>query len=110
MMGHYTYRAEWSAEDGEYVGLCVEFPSLSWLAPSAPDAIAGIEKLVGEVVDDMAANGEAVPEPLIERRYNGKVFIRTSPDLHRRLTIEAAEQGVSVNQWVVQLLSSHQPA
>ncbi|MGV7292077.1 antitoxin HicB, partial [Mycobacterium kansasii] len=28
---HYTYRVEWSPEDGEWVGLCAEFPSLSWL-------------------------------------------------------------------------------
>ncbi|MBS9535955.1 type II toxin-antitoxin system HicB family antitoxin [Mycobacterium sp. M1] len=110
MTGHYTYRAEWSAEDGAYVGLCAEFPSLSWLEPSAHEAIAGVEKRVGGVVEDMTANGEAVPEPLSERRYNGKVFIRTTPELHRRLTIEAAEQGVSVNQWVVQRLSSRQPA
>ena len=27
----YTYRITWSEEDQEYVGLCVEFPSLSWL-------------------------------------------------------------------------------
>lgn len=26
---HYTYRVNWSGEDGEYVGLCAEFPSLS---------------------------------------------------------------------------------
>ena len=32
-------------------------------------------------------------------------FLRTSPELHRRLTIEAAEQGVSVNQWAIQKLS-----
>jgi hypothetical protein len=32
---HFTYRVTWSQEDGEHVGLCVEFPSLSWcyLAP-----------------------------------------------------------------------------
>ncbi len=29
---HYTYRVTWSSEDKEYVGLCAEFPSLSWLA------------------------------------------------------------------------------
>ena len=29
----YTYRVTWSEEDEEYVGLCAEFPSLSWLAP-----------------------------------------------------------------------------
>lgn len=36
---HYTYRVTWSAEDGEHVGLCAEFPSLSWLAktPEAAD-------------------------------------------------------------------------
>lgn len=28
MKDHYTYRVTWSEEDGEYVGLCVEFPSL----------------------------------------------------------------------------------
>ena len=28
----YTYRVTWSEEDNEHVGLCVEFPSLSWLA------------------------------------------------------------------------------
>jgi predicted RNase H-like HicB family nuclease len=25
----FTYRVTWSEEDGEYVGLCAEFPSLS---------------------------------------------------------------------------------
>lgn len=109
-MEHYTYRAEWSAEDGEYVGLCAEFPTLSWLADTAPDAIFGIAALVVDVVADLRACGEDVPQPLGGRRYNGKVLIRTSADLHRRLTIEAAEQGVSVNQWVVQQLSSRQPA
>jgi len=28
-VNHYTYRVTWSAEDDEYLGLCVEFPSLS---------------------------------------------------------------------------------
>ncbi len=27
----YTYRVTWSEEDQEYVGLCAEFPGLSWL-------------------------------------------------------------------------------
>jgi len=30
---HYTYRVTWSSYDNEHVGLCAEFPSLSWLAP-----------------------------------------------------------------------------
>jgi predicted HicB family RNase H-like nuclease len=103
---HYTYRAEWSPDDDEYVGLVAEFPSLSWLAPNAAEAIMGIEKLVAEVIDDMTASGEPIPVPLTERRYSGKIALRTSPDLHRRLTVEAAEQGVSVNQWISQKLAA----
>ena len=29
MSDRYTYRITWSAEDGEHVGLCAEFPLLS---------------------------------------------------------------------------------
>jgi hypothetical protein len=50
---HYTYRAEWSPDDGEWVGLCVEFPSLSWLDGNPVAAIAGIAQLVAEVVKGM---------------------------------------------------------
>ena len=38
---HYTYRVTWSPEDRENVGLCVEFPSLSWLASTPDDAFRG---------------------------------------------------------------------
>jgi predicted HicB family RNase H-like nuclease len=103
---HYTYRALWSPEDGEYIGLCAEFPSLSWLAPTAHEAIAGIEQLVADIITDMAAGGETAPAPLTERTYSGKLLLRTSPALHQRLTLEAAEQGVSINQWVVQKLAA----
>jgi predicted RNase H-like HicB family nuclease len=53
VMSHYTFRVEWSPEDNEYVGLCAEFPSLSHLAPTEREAIAGIEQLVVDVVADM---------------------------------------------------------
>jgi predicted RNase H-like HicB family nuclease len=38
-INHYTYRVTWSAEDNEHVGLCAEFPSLSWLAPTPEKAL-----------------------------------------------------------------------
>lgn len=103
---HYTYRAEWSAEDDEYVGLVAEFPSLSWLADTAAEAVAGVSRLVDEILDDMATTGETPPVPLSERRYSGNIALRTSSEQHRRLAIEAAEQGVSLNQWVIYKLSS----
>lgn len=61
---HYTFCVTWSPEDGEHIGLCAEFPSLSWLARSPESALKGIRRLVAEAVADMQASGEAVPAPL----------------------------------------------
>jgi len=95
---HYTYRVTWSTEDGEHVAMCAEFPSLSWLAKTPEAALKGIQKVVADVVTDMQARGEAVPEPLAERRYSGEFRVRIPPQLHRTLALTAAEQGVSLNR------------
>lgn len=99
-INHYTYRVTWSQEDGEHVGLCAEFPSLSWLAPTPEKALAGICRLVGEVVADMQAAGEPIPDPLSERQYSGRFMVRVPSLVHRALATEAAEQGVSINRLV----------
>jgi predicted HicB family RNase H-like nuclease len=105
-VNHYTYRAEWSSEHGEYVGRCLELPWLSQWAPTMQAAIAGVERAVDE---HLAECGEDVPPPLTERTFSGKFLVRTSSALHARLTVEAADQNVSLNQWVVQKLADRPP-
>ncbi len=102
---HYTYRVTWSEDDQEHVGLCAEFPSLSWLAPGPEAALNGIRQLVSDVVADLRASGEIVPEPIAARRYTGKFVVRVPPEVHRRLVLEAAEAGVSLNRVVSAKLS-----
>ena len=100
MVDHYTYRITWSPEDGEHVALCVEFPSLSWLAPTPAKALSGIRRLVVDVLEDMRSNGEKPPEPLGARTYSGKFVVRVTPETHRELALQAAEEGVSLNRLV----------
>jgi predicted HicB family RNase H-like nuclease len=95
---HYTYRVTWSPEDGEYLGLCAELPSLSWLAVSPGAALAGIRKVASEAVADMKANREDIPRPLAEKHYSGEFRVRIPPQVHRSLAMEAAEQGISLNR------------
>lgn len=95
---HYTYRVTWSEEDREHVGRCAEFPSLSWLASSPEAALRGIRKVVAEVVEDLQANGEAIPEALASRHFSGKFLVRVPPEVHRQLAVDAAEAGVSLNR------------
>ena len=65
MSDNYTYRIIWSAEDGGHLGLCAEFPSLSWLAPAPGEALSGVRAMVSGVLADMRANRESPPEPLV---------------------------------------------
>ncbi len=101
----YTYRVTWSEEDQEYIGLCAEFPSLSWLEKTPEKAISGIRKLVKSCVADMTANNEEIPEPISARNFSGKFMVRVPPQTHRMLAIQAAESGVSLNRLVASKLS-----
>lgn len=107
-MPHYTYRINWSAEENLYIGSCLEFPERYSRAPTAPAAVEAIELLVGERVAEMIEDGVPLPPSVADRRFRGTFVVRTSPELHSRLVVEAAEQRVSLNQWVVQKLSGRQ--
>ena len=95
---HYTYRVTWSPEDGKHVGLCAEFPSLSWLADSPEQALTGVRRVVRNAVAEMRIAGEPIPEPLAERRYSGHFMVRVPPEVHRALALQAAEEKVSLNR------------
>lgn len=101
----YTYRVTWSEEDAEYVGLCAEFPSLSWLASEPEKALLGIRQVVAEVVADLQTSGDAIPEPLATKKYSGRFMVRVPPELHRSLAVEAAESGISLNRLAADKLS-----
>ncbi len=103
---HYTYSVTWSDEDGEFVATVAEFPFLSWLTDSPADSLAGLEGVVREVLDDMYANGEDVPAPYSLRSYSGKFNVRIGESLHRQLALDAAREGLSLNQYVLRKLAA----
>ena len=70
MNDHYSYRITWSEEDGEYVGLCTEFPSLSWLSKTQEEAFEGIRQLVADVIKDMQSSNEIPPEAIASKSYS----------------------------------------
>ncbi|MGR3178560.1 MAG: type II toxin-antitoxin system HicB family antitoxin [Candidatus Anammoxibacter sp.] len=95
---HYTYRVTWSEEDKEYIGLCLEFPSLSWLGKTPETALKGIRETVSEIINDMTKSREEIPEPIANKHFSGKFMVRIPPDVHRNLALQAAEAGVSLNR------------
>jgi predicted HicB family RNase H-like nuclease len=108
-MPQYTYRAEWSPDYHEYVAVCLEYPFRFSRAPTPHEAIESLELEIAERVEEMVAAGATPPESMTDGRYSGEFHVRTSPALHSRLAVEALEQGVSLNQWVVQKLAGRNP-
>lgn len=101
----YAYRVVWSNEDNQFVATVAEMPLLSWLAPTQAEALEGLRSLVDDVIADMHATGEKVPEPFSMRSFSGKFIVRIPPELHRRLAIEAAEEHVSLNRLIATRLA-----
>jgi antitoxin HicB len=46
-----------------------------------------------------------LPEGLEEKKYNGRILLRLPKSLHKKLAENAKKEGVSLNQYIVHLLS-----
>ena len=60
----------------------------------------GYVKGFSGVVKEMQASGEALPQPLSSKKFSGKLLARIPPDVHRRLALQAAEAGISLNRFI----------
>ena len=67
------------------------------------DCVADLRQALVDSVEDYldfcAQRGEKPDKP-----YSGKLLIRTDPDLHKRLSMMANQEGISINQWVNRVL------
>lgn len=77
---HYAYRVLWAAEDGEYVATVAESRRCPGCPRTRRKLCVGHVDAVANVVKDLEASREPVPEPIAERRYSGKFNVRV-PDL-----------------------------
>jgi predicted RNase H-like HicB family nuclease len=100
----YTYRITWSEEDDCHIARCLEFPSLSAHGKTINDDLKEIECVVGESIKWLEEEGAAIPEPLGMKKFRGHLTLRVPADKHRELAIRSAEEGVSVNQFILSRL------
>lgn len=96
----YLYSVVWSPEDEAFIGRVLEFPSLAAHGDSQEDALREIRSVVEYALEDLEESGEPAPEPLSKRPYSGTLNLRMPKNLHRQLAVEAAQEGVSLNQWI----------
>ncbi len=71
---------------------------------SPDDAVSSVEDAKELWISARLEDGYGVPEPSSDE-YSGKFLLRVPKALHKTLSHQAEEQGVSLNQLVVYLLS-----
>jgi len=97
----YTYRIEWSEEDKIHIAKCLEFPSLIAHGETAEKALHEIEIVVEETINWL---NEPIPEPLGLKKFKGNLTLRVPPEIHGEPVIKFAEEGVSINQFILSKL------
>ncbi len=101
IIDRYTYRVEWSEVDEAHLARCLEFPSLTAHGDSPEKALTEIKSVVTESIRWMEEAAEPVPEPYGMKQFKGNLTLRIPPEVHRELAIRSAEEGVSVNQYIL---------
>ncbi len=106
----YAYTVIWSEEDEAFIGRVAEFRSLAAHGATQEKALREVRKVVELVLDELLESGEKIPEPISKQSFSGKLNLRMPKQLHRRLSLEAEREGISLNQWInAKLSGTHYP-
>lgn len=106
----YSINIQSKEMDGEkwYVAYCNEFGvnACHGIGSTTQEALGSFLHEKDAFIEFLFAKGEFIPEPTQVETSNSGVFsVRTSPWLHSTLICQAKENGVSLNQYINQLLS-----
>lgn len=104
IINKYTYRIEWSEEDKLFIARCLELSGLSAHGKTNEEALQQIKFVASESVKWLIDDNKEIPQPLGLKKYKGKLTLRVPPEIHRKMAIKSAEEGVSVNQYILSRL------
>ena len=97
---NYLKIIEWSDEDSCYIGTS---PGLFIGGIHGDDQQQLFQELcevVEETIQLFEATGKPLPAATTNKTYSGKISLRIPPELHRRISVRAAQTGESVNRFV----------
>jgi predicted RNase H-like HicB family nuclease len=104
-MPRYGLTILWSEEDHAFVATCLDFPGLSAFGETPEEAFAEGMLCLQLFEESLLASGDPLPEATNVSEFSGQTRIRIPKTLHRALTQKANIEGVSLNTWIVMLLS-----
>lgn len=106
-MFKYGFTVLWSDEDNCFIATCPDFPGLSAFGESQENALKEANNALSLFLDEIRESGEDFPLPkkVVHNNYSGQTRVRMPKTLHKDLAESAENEGVSLNTWIIKLLS-----
>jgi predicted HicB family RNase H-like nuclease len=92
-------------EEGDWLAHFIEIPEVSAFADTPELALHELTLAWEGVKESYRKHGEGVPLAPSRKEYSGQFNVRIDKRLHRRLAVEAARAGISLNALVAQKLA-----
>lgn len=101
----YPIKVFYSEEDKGFIAVVLDLPGCSAFGETEESAVKEAKTAQELWLKIAKKEGRKIPKPSSEDIYSGKILARTPKSLHRALIEKAKDEGVSLNQLVVYLLS-----
>ncbi len=92
--------------EGGYVAQIKGLPGCLTQGETLDETIANIQEARELWIETAYEAGDEIPLPSTDDTYSGKLLLRMPKSLHRRLAQEADRENVSLNQYIVSVLST----
>ncbi len=104
-MDKYSAVVQWSEEDGGFIAVVPELPGLSAFGATPEQAANELSIAKQGYLEVLEEDGDVLPEPDLLQPYSGQTRLRLPKGLHASLARGARLEGVSLNTYLVRLLS-----
>lgn len=101
----YSINLTWSDEDGGYIATCPEFKNLSAFGETPEEALKEAKIAIEGFLEDLKEENATPPKPVKLSDYSGQIRLRMPRQLHQCLTSAADQERVSLNTFMIYLLS-----
>jgi len=105
----YPKQVFWSDEDEGFIAIAPDLPGCSAFGDSEADALAELDHAIEAWIDSAKAAGNNIPAPSspAPRAHSGRLLVRMPRSLHQELADGAQREGVSLNQFIIFVLSRY---
>lgn len=102
----YIRKVFYSIEDKCWVAIAPEIPGCTALGDTDTEALKELDTAIGLHLNIRRENNFPVPKALSGQKLGGRFLLRLPKALQHSLKEEAVEEGVSVNQYALFLIST----